>query len=444
MTLDLRDPDLREATPASTPVPVAPAPTQRQRRDARRSTLGGRIGLFLGDQWRDLSRMRTAVLLLAIIGVLSFIATLLPQRALQPSRASNYIQVHPILGPFLDRLGMFAVYESWILIGAATLMYVSLSNCVFTRSRAMWRRWRRGLPRGPQFIGEAGSLVFHLSFFVLLAGILYGKAFGFTAFVDVIAGQSVVEARPSYDAIEEGLFFTQNQHRGYEVRVDSFNASYYVNGKPSDFVSHVEVFDHGRKIMEKDIRVNHFLEYRGIKFYQASYGWAPVVKVTAPDGRVVFDAPVIFFGDPTYSNGVVKIPAAGAPPNQLAARMFFVPDLRTSESGAYPGTANPNNPALNYLFFVGDLHAQRAQNVYDLDVTAMKESGRGVLFQGDSAVLPNGYRVSFPQLMRYTGLQVTDDPGVPVIWVSFVLMLGGLLVRLYVRPLLDWRAARRS
>jgi cytochrome c biogenesis protein len=387
--------------------------------------------------------MRTAVILLAIIGVLSFIATLLPQRALQPARAVQYIQSHPGLGPFLDRLGMFAVYESWPLIGAATLMYISLSNCVFTRSRALWRRWRRGLPRGPQFIGEAGSLVFHLSFFVLLAGILYGKAFGFTAFVDVIAGQSVVEARPSYDAVEEGLFFTQDQHRGYEVRVDSFNASYYDSGKPKDFVSHVEVFDQGRRVMEKDVRVNQYLEYRGIKFYQASYGWAPEVKVTAPDGRVVFDAPVVFFGDPTYSNGVVKIPAAGPPPNQMAARMFFVPDLLTTPDGATPGTASPNNPALNYLFFLGDLHAQRAQNVYDLDVTRMQESGRGVLFLGDTAVLPNGFKVSFLKLSRYTGLQVTDDPGVPIIWVSFVLMLGGLMIRLYLRPLLDWRSRRR-
>jgi len=110
---------------------------------------------------------------------------------------------------------LFSVYESWPLVVAAVLMYVSLGNCVITRGRALYQRWRRHLPRNHQFIGEAGSLVFHLSFFVLLAGILYGKAAGFSAFVNVIEGQSVVEARPSYDQIEEGLSPTPPDSAGH-------------------------------------------------------------------------------------------------------------------------------------------------------------------------------------------------------------------------------------
>jgi len=54
------------------------------------------------------------------------------------------------------------------------------------------------------------------------------------------------------------------------------------------------------------------------------------------------------------------------------------------------------------------------------------------------------YDFSFPRLSQYTGLQVTDAPGLPIIWSSFALMLGGLLVRLYVRPLLEWRAGRKA
>src|SRR5258708_36475665 len=233
----------------------------------------GTIKFYALREWRTLARMRTAIILLAIIAGLSIIATLLPQKALQPEKASAYLQIHQQLGPLWDRLGLFSVYESWPLVIAALLMYTSLTNCVYTRGRALYRRWRRGLPRNHQFIGEAGSLVFHLSFFVLLFGVLYGKAAGFSAFVNVIEGQSVVEARPSYDQIEEGLLFGAGQHQGYEVRVDSFNASYYANGKPQEFVSQVEVFDGGRKVMHKDIPANDYLEYRHSKFYPASYGW---------------------------------------------------------------------------------------------------------------------------------------------------------------------------
>ena len=205
---------------------------------------------YLQREWKSLCRMRTAVLLLAVVGGLSIIASLLPQKALEPEFASTWIQRHHLLGPVFDQLGLFSVFDSWPLLVAATLMYVSLTHCVWTRSRALVRRWRRGLPRNPQFWGEAGSLVFHASFFVLLAGVLYNLAGGFGAYVNVLEGDSVVEARSSYDHIQEGALFNPDQHKGFEVKVDRFNAAYYSNGKPSDFVSHVEVFDQGRKVDE--------------------------------------------------------------------------------------------------------------------------------------------------------------------------------------------------
>jgi cytochrome c biogenesis protein len=413
---------------------VEPKPFDVARRYARR-------------EWKTLARMRTAVILLGIIGGLSIIATLLPQRALQPEKASIYMQSHQLLGPLWDRLGLFAVYESWPLLAAAVLMYTSLSNCVLTRGRALYRRWRMHLPRNHQFIGEAGSLAFHLSFFVLLFGILYGKAAGFTAFVNVIEGQSVVEARPSYDQVEEGLLFGPTQHKGFEVHVDSFNAAYYSNGKPKDFVSHVDVLDQGRRVTSKDIRVNQYLEYQGVKFYQASYGWAPVIQVTDPAGRKVFDGPIIFFGDPQLSNGILKVPAAGPPGHQLGALMFFAPDLQQGPSGDRAGTANLDNPAVTFRFFSGDLQADRAQNVNELDTSRMSQVWTGGILMGQSADLPGGYRVSFPTLQRYTGLQVTNDPGVPIIWIAFGLMLGGLMVRLYLAPLLkmyEEKARRRA
>jgi cytochrome c biogenesis protein len=403
----------------------------------------GAARFYLKREWRTLSRMKTAVILLAIVASLSIIATLLPQKALQPQKATDWVQAHQLLGPAFDDLGLFAVYESWFFIVPLVLMYVSLGNCVLTRGRALYRRWQRGLPRGPQFIGEAGSLVFHLSFFVLLAGVLYNLAAGFTAYVNIVEGDSVVDARASYDQIEEGALFPPTGHKGFEVKVDTFNATYWDNGKPKDFVTHARVFDHGKLVKEQDIRVNQYLAYQDLKFYQASYGWAPVVQVFDPTGRKVFDAPVVFFGDPNFAHGVFKAPAAGPPGEQVGARMFFAPDAVDSGGQAHAGSADLRNPALTFAFFKGDLHANRIANVYDLDVSSMKQIWTGGLFEGQSADLPGGYRVSFPRVMRYTTLQVTDAPGLPIIYASFVLMLGGLMTRLYLRSLLDWRDARR-
>lgn len=397
---------------------------------------------YLLREWRTLARMKSAVILLAIVAGFSIIATLLPQRALQPQKASDFIQSHQVVGPIYDSLGLFSVYESWFFVVPLVMMYVSLGNCVFTRSRALYRRWKRGLPKGPQFIGESGSLVFHLSFFVLLFGVLYNLAAGFTAYVNIIEGDSVVDARSSYDQIEEGALYRSTQHKGFEVRVNSFHAAYYRSGKPSDFVTNATVMDGGHAVKTQDIRVNQYLDYKDTKFYQASYGWAPVVQVVDPSGRTVFDAPIIFFGDPTFAHGVLKVPAAGAPGQQLGARMFFAPDIRDAGNSATAGTANLRNPGLSFAFFKGDLHASRVANVYDIDVSAMKQVWTGGLLLGQSADLPGGYRVSFPRVMQYTTLQVTYAPGLPIIWLSFVLMLGGLMVRLYLRPLIEWRMAK--
>ena len=399
-------------------------------------------GYYLLREWRTLARMKSAVILLAIVAGFSIIATMLPQKALQPQKASDYLQMHQTMGPIYDSLGLFSVYESWFFIVPLVLMYVSLGNCVLTRGRALYRRWRRGLPKGPQFIGEAGSLVFHLSFFVLLFGVLFNLAAGFTAYVNVLEGDSVVDARSSYDQIEEGALYSPTQHKGFEVKVASFHAAYYDNGKPSDFVTRATVFDNGKAVKTQDIRVNQYLDYKDTKFYQASYGWAPVVKVQDPTGKVVFDAPTIFFGDPTFAHGVLKVPAAGPPGQQLGARMFFAPDVQDAGGAATAGTANLRNPALSFAIFQGDLHAGRTANVYDLDVSAMKQVWTGGLLLGQSADLPGGYKLSFPRVMQYTTLQVTYAPGLPIIWASFVLMLGGLMVRLYLRPLLEWRGAR--
>src|SRR5258708_6148927 len=107
----------------------------------------GTIKFYARREWKTLARMRTAIILLAIIAVLSIIATLLPQKALQPEKASAYLQTHQQLGPLWDRLGLFSVYESWPLVIAAVLMYTSLSNCVLTRGRALYRPCPRRLPR---------------------------------------------------------------------------------------------------------------------------------------------------------------------------------------------------------------------------------------------------------------------------------------------------------
>jgi len=67
---------------------------------------------FLRNTWRQLMSMRTALVLLFLLALASLPGALLPQWALNVAKTSQYILNHPTVGPWLDRLGLFAVFAS--------------------------------------------------------------------------------------------------------------------------------------------------------------------------------------------------------------------------------------------------------------------------------------------------------------------------------------------
>lgn len=58
------------------------------------------------------------------------------------------------------------------------------------------------------------------------------------------------------------------RHAGYEVQMNSFSAPLEPSGLPKDFVSNMTVYDGGKPVLTKDVRVNDFLGYDNVDFYQ--------------------------------------------------------------------------------------------------------------------------------------------------------------------------------
>ncbi len=377
--------------------------------------------------------MRTAIILLAILGLLAVTGTLLPQLPQNPQGVMGYVLRHPATAPWFARLGLFDIFSSWIFIVTAVLMYTSIGASMFIRIPAAWRRWRNPTQRNRALGAEVASIVFHGSFVILLVGVLYGKAGGFVGNRAIVEGDTFVEARANYDNLSEGVLSTQ--HDGFQVKVDKFNATYWPSGSPRDFTSRVQVYDGGRLVESRNIQVNHYLDYRGIKIYQAGYGWAPTLKIETPDGRVVEDGPTIFVGDPQLANGVIKAPSAGPGNQQLGATAIFIPDPQISNDAIAAGSPNQRNPILLVRLYRGDLHLNKPQNVFSLDTSNMDLRWRGALRLGDSIVTPDGYRLSFTDLRPYTVLTINKDPGIPIVLAAFAIGLSALLISLYL-PLL--------
>ena len=106
----------------------------RRQGPARRLLAAGR------NIWRQLTSMRTALILLFLLAIASLPGALLPQWSLNTAKTAQYIVDHPFLGPLLDRFGFFEVFASPWYAAIYLLLFLSLIGCL--------------LPRTLEFIGQ--------------------------------------------------------------------------------------------------------------------------------------------------------------------------------------------------------------------------------------------------------------------------------------------------
>jgi cytochrome c biogenesis protein len=451
---------------------------------------GGRLRASLALAWRTLRSMRTALVLLLLLALAAVAGSLVPQVGLGDARIAQLVREHPFRAELFRRLGLLDVFGSWWFTLLYTLLLISLAACLFPRSRALIRnlfarpqlvreldgfrhyaertvqgepgpaltqarrvlRRRRFRVTGPGAGGgtiaaekgllrEAGSLVFHWSFFLLLIGVIWGKGTGFVGTAVIAEGETWAEVHAGYDgSAREGRFFRED-HTGLQVRVNDFQVDYRANGSPREFVTRADLLEpDGRPIGPVDIRVNHPAGVLGVKLYQAGYGWAPVIEVRS-EGRVVASAPLVFVSSPAPEGenpsvfpwrGVLRLPSLRP---QVALELRLFPDPRAFGVGLQTGEPLPmlvaRDPIITYTPYRGDLPSTASQTLTTLDTTGMEKLRGGVIAEGESEQVLPGLTVSFPELREYTVLQVSRDRGLGIILAAAVLILLGLLPALY-------------
>lgn len=238
-----------------------------------------------------------------------------------------------------------------------------------------------------------GAYITHLSILVIMAGAVIGNVWGYKAFVNIAEGDSADQVR-SRDG--SGLI-----DLGFTVRCDDFDVSYYPNSnRPKDYNSDLVILEDGKEIVHKRIEVNDPLTYKGIKFYQSSYGSAGnafyKVRVTENSTGEVVELKA-------HQGKNVQLPGGYA---------FAVTNFTTSDRNFGPAMQlhvnTPDNKS-GSPFVVWQNHPQ-------LDVK------RGGIF---SFVLL-GYDQPY-----YTGLQVAKDPGVNIVWAGCFLIVFGSLTAFF-------------
>ena len=125
------------------------APTPRERKEHRASVevpALGPVGMARWA-WRQLTKMSTALVLLLLLAIAAVPGSLFPQRVQDPEAVTSYIEANPTIGPVLDTLQLFDVYQSYWFSAIYILLFISLVGCVIPRAIQHFKAWRSKPPR---------------------------------------------------------------------------------------------------------------------------------------------------------------------------------------------------------------------------------------------------------------------------------------------------------
>ena len=232
-----------------------------------------------------------------------------------------------------------------------------------------------------------GVYVTHSSILIIFLGAMIGNVWGYKAYVQIAEGQSTSSVWIRGAQTPTPI--------GFEVRCDNFDITFYEDGqRPKDYKSDLVVLENGKEILKKTIEVNDPLTYKGLTFYQSSYGTT---------------------GDPIYQFRVKNrktgetVNVTGPPGKHLSL----------------PGGADliPMGYAENYQGFgpVAQVNIDTGNHNHGTPFIVFKDHPQYDERRGGTYVIS----LIDVQQSYYTGLQVAKDPGVWVVWFGCLFIVLG-------------------
>lgn len=249
-----------------------------------------------------------------------------------------------------------------------------------------------------------GAYITHFSILLILIGAIVGIKFGFNGHLNLLEGTS------SSIAYSGG---SKEISLGFEIRCDDFEVTFYEGtDTPKSYKSWLTVLENGKPVeingaKMQEIEVNTPLRYKGVTFYQSSYGFSPnrdslfKFAITSKQGKR--EEVQLKFGESFTIPGT----------NITGKVVDFTPALGIDEKGRlFTYSEMMNNPAVFVEF------AENGKPKYKQWILKRYPQ---------TWALPDG-AVEFKDLWgaQYTGLQVRKDPGVWIVYLGCIIMSIGL------------------
>ncbi|MEA1900790.1 MAG: cytochrome c biogenesis protein ResB [Thermodesulfobacteriota bacterium] len=396
--------------------------------------------------WKFFASIRLTVFLLLSLAATSIIGTVIPQNQSPADYFHNYGE---FFYNFFSALNIFDMYHSWWFQLLLLMLTINVIVCSFNRLSTTWKivfvkippfnisKFRRlsdkeeftskrqledlrnkyeqaaskkyGYYRAGQT--DKGFCIFaekgrwtrlgvyavHLSVILLLLGGLIGSIFGFEGFVNIPEGETVNSII---------LRKTDQIHNlDFAIRCDNFSVSFYETGAPKEFRSTLSIIEDGRSVLQKDIIVNDPLRYKGINLFQANYGMLSPEEITL---NIMSRETGMVYKKKTKIGMPIVLPEG--------AGTFVIKEHRNSF--IYKGIALGKT-------FLG-IHNGKDGSSIDI-MLPLNFAGFDKMRKGEL-----NFSVADYDNRYYTGLQVTRDPGVLVVYSGFVVMIIGCFVTFFM------------
>ena len=134
---------------------LATAPQDATAPEDRRPFRAAKLdGFFAAPRrwWRQLTSMRTALVLLFLLALAAVPGSTFPQRSLNQGNVDEYFLEHPDLAPILDKFDAFDVFAAPWFAAIYLLLFISLVGCLGPRIRVHARAMVKRPPAAPRHL----------------------------------------------------------------------------------------------------------------------------------------------------------------------------------------------------------------------------------------------------------------------------------------------------
>lgn len=311
-----------------------------------------------------------------------------------------------------DKQAWNVIFSTFWFNGVLVLLIINVGCCFFGRI------WGRRVT-----LVSFGMILFHLSFVVMFAGIVYNSLFYFRGSIRLTEGETLPNNDPSsYDSVDMGRFFSFSKLRG-DTSLIKMHKGFKVNGVDKRVAYEVSV-GVGPARKNAIIYLTKHLDHRGFSYFPDKEGYSALAVVSDLQGQEVFGGFLALQSFVTKQDGayIYTIGTKDAP-----AVINFPPE--------------PNTPLMGLnITFRPDRNAEKSGNVY-FDVYPVSKSdakGPGQLLSSGrvsvgESFIAGRYTLAIKEIRYWTAMTVRYEPGKPIVLTSLWIGLFGVTLATFAR-----------